>query len=762
MDDAVEGGMAAFIVAWADCTTPMLDEWLAARLGRIAQAFGAYGAFTPQEREVLCRRTIQALTLYQSRIAPDAASSSPPPGPLRFLKGVGPKREAQLAQLGIRTPGDLLRHYPSRYEDRTRMKAAANLEHRESACLQVEVIGAGECRRRGKIAVAEVPAKDSSGEVKLVWFGQPYRASQFEAGTVLLVTGQAMIHKGAMSFHVSETEVIQRPGETAPEQAPEGIVPVYPLGAGLTQTFMRGLIRHALKACEPLPSGAVPERIAREHGLMDYPEALREVHAPSSEEARAKARERIVFEELFVLQAALAQRRRQHVQTRAGAVLPARELVERFVQSLPFPPTGAQSRVLNDVAADLEATAPACRLIHGDVGAGKTICAAFALLAAALGGRQGALLAPTELLAEQHFATLTQLLRPFEVSCALLTGSMGESARRYALGQIQRGDARVIVGTHAIFQEAVTYRDLAVAVVDEQHRFGVRQRAQLATKGLHPNLFFMSATPIPRTLALTAYGDFDVSVLDELPPGRTPVVTHLAWGKSRHAAYETVVGRLVQGAQAYVICPLVEEQEGEAASAEREFRRLSLGPFASFKLGLLHGRMDAERRDQVMTQFREGHLEILISTTVVEVGVDVPNATVMLIENAERFGLAQLHQLRGRVARGTQAGICILMTRASTPEVVDRLRVLERTTNGFEIAEEDLRRRGPGELAGTRQSGLPDLRMADLIGDTPALVRARTEAFAIIEADPDLALPEHQALRDALWGDGDGLAGWAL
>ncbi len=754
--------MAAFIIAWAGETAPVLDEGLAARLGRIAQAFGAYGALSPQEREVLCRKTIQALSLYQSRIASESGSSSPPPGPLRFLKGVGPKREAQLAQLGIRTPVDLLRHYPSRYEDRSRMQTAASLEHRERACLQVEVTGPGECRRRGKMAVAEVPAKDASGDVNLVWFGQPYRASQFDAGTVLLVTGQAMVHKGTVSLHVSGTELIQRPGEAAPEEPPDGIVPVYPLGAGLTQAFMRSLIRRALEACEPLPPGAVPEHIAREHGLMGYPEALRELHAPSSDETRAKARERIVFEELFVLQAALARRRRQHAATRADAGLPARELVDQFVESLPFAPTGAQSRVLNDLAADLEAAAPACRLIHGDVGAGKTICAAFALLAAALQGRQAALLAPTELLAEQHFATLAQLLGPFDVSCALLTGSTGDSARRHALGRIQRGDARVIVGTHAIFQEAVTYRDLAVAVVDEQHRFGVRQRAQLAAKGLHPNLFFMSATPIPRTLALTAYGDFDVSVLDEMPPGRTPVVTHLAWGNRRNAAYETVAGRLARGAQAYVICPLVEGQEGETASAEREFRRLSLGPFASFKLGLLHGRMDSERKNQVMSEFREGRLEVLVSTTVVEVGVDVPNATVMLIENAERFGLAQLHQLRGRVARGRQAGICILMTRAGTPEVVERLRVLERTTNGFEIAEEDLRRRGPGELAGTRQSGLPDLRMADLLADTPALVKARAEAFAVMESDPDLTLPEHQTLREALSGDGDGLGAWAL
>jgi len=762
-DASVFGGLGAYLVRWADELSPGLEPPLRKRLARIREAFTGYQGMSPEERRDLCERTVKALNLYAARAAARSpAQDITPASNVRFLRGVGPKRAALLAQLSIHTVHDLLRHYPLRYDDRRNCPPVAGLEHRQSATIRVRVTGAGNVSRPRGRSLARVPATDGVTPIALVWFNQPYRAGQFDAGAELLVTGQVMVRKGEYSITVAEFEAVSQ-AEGAESLNSGRIVAIYGLTAGVSQGFLRGLVNHALQVCSFLPTGAVPEALAAQRGLIDLPDALRQIHFPEDESARTAARARIAYEELFVLQAALAKRRRGMTESSVDASVSLADLQQEYSQALPFGLTGAQARVIGDIQADLEQRAPANRLIHGDVGSGKTVCAAFALLGAARAGKQAAMMAPTELLAEQHLRTVGGLLEPLGVRCRLLTGALGTAARSYAHRRIAGGDDAVIIGTQALFQEGVAFRDLAAVIIDEQHRFGVNQRAQLSAKGLCPNVFVMSATPIPRTLALTAYGDFDVSVLDELPPGRKPVFTQVAWGRERAQAYETVAGRVAAGGQAYIVCPTVDaDAQGSLAAAESEYYRLQNGPFAAFKVGLLHGRIDASAREEIMEQFRAGRIEILVATTVIEVGVDVPNATVMLVENSERFGLAQLHQLRGRIGRGEDESICVLLTRASAPDVIGRLRVLERTNDGFEIAEEDLRRRGPGELTGTRQSGLPDLRIADLVADTATLVKAREDAFEIIQADEDLKAPEHKGLREALAAFQSEARQWAM
>lgn len=762
-DDAVIGGFGRFVRQWAAKTARGAPPEPARSLERLGAAFGDYETLRPEQRRELCEKAVRALELYQRRYG-TSADGGPvtTASPVTALRGVGPRRAEAFAQLGIHTVGDLLAHFPTRHDDRRNCPPVASLAHRQSATVPVTVTGKGWVRRISGHQIGQVPASDGTTDVVLSWFGGPYRAEQYEPGTALVVTGQVMIRKGEFGITVAEVEVLPGP-EVERSLCMGRLTPTYPLVKGLSQVFLRRLVWCALEACAELPRSAVPEETAEARGLSALGDAVREMHFPADENALRAARERIAYEELFVLQAALAQRRGALQRAIGRAALPVGGLLEEFRVHLPFSLTGAQERVIGEMAGDLEAPAPAGRLIHGDVGSGKTVCAAFALLAAARQGRQAALMAPTELLARQHHRVVEELLGPLGVQCLLLLGGMGEAARRAARGQIAGGEAAVVIGTHALFQEGVRFGDLAVAIIDEQHRFGVRQRAELAAKGDSPNVFVMSATPIPRTLALTAYGDMDVSALDELPPGRKPVTTVLAWGKERYTAYETVAHRVAEGRQAYIVCPLVEGgEESRLAAAEREFARLRMGPLAAFRLGLVHGRLPAAERDETMERFRRGDVEILVTTTVVEVGVDVPNATVMLVENAERFGPAQLHQLRGRIARGEHEGICILLTRARSPDVIERLQVLERTSDGFEIAEEDLRRRGPGEMTGLRQSGLPDLRLADLVGDTRLLSRAREDAFALLEADPRLERPEHAALKEALRRMADDAGPWAF
>lgn len=770
-DKAVIGGMARLLQRWAAETA---DEVSGDGLRSDLRRLKAKAANYPNEslegrRELLAEAERLATRVARAAGAPGAKPDkgarrtqdgpAGPPGwhsPLSQLPGIGPARSAELAKAGLHTFGDLLQYYPFRYEDRRSPQAVRQLAHRQSACLEVEITGPGKVVGKYGDQRAIIPATDGSDPVDLVWFHQPYRATQAKPGDKLVVMGQVRIHQGKVALTVSEAEALSGEGLNT-----RRLVPIYS-APPFSQVVTRKLMAAALHQCQDFPEERVPPEIIARHELVSLAEAMREIHFPTNSETLKEARARIAYDELFLLQVRLAQRRRRAKRAPAGGALEPGDCLAELRQALPFRLTGAQERVAAEVLDDLRRPEAASRLIHGDVGSGKTVVAALALLAAARAGRQAVLMAPTELLAQQHHRTLGEMLGPLGLQVELLVGGLDPSARRRALAALAEGRTQVAVGTHALFQEGVRFADLAVAVIDEQHRFGVRQRALLVGKGLQPNTFIMSATPIPRTLALTAYGDFDVSVLDQLPPGRRPVCTEVVLRQDIRRAYRLVSDAVERGQQAYLVCPLIERNESMLqAAAEELFQQFRRGIFPSLRLGLVHGKLPPEERDAVMEQFRRGELEALIATTVVEVGVDVPTATVMVIMDAERFGLAQLHQLRGRVARSHTQAYCALVTGSRNEEVIERLKVLERTTDGFLVAEEDLRRRGPGEMAGLRQSGLPDPRMADLLADTQTLAMARADAFALVEEDPALEKDEHALLREALGPEPKGPA-WTL
>jgi ATP-dependent DNA helicase RecG len=535
-----------------------------------------------------------------------------------------------------------------------------------------------------------------------------------------------------------------------------------PAKATKRQSALRKAISMAFDKCPEALEEVLPPSVLTQFELPSREWSLRQIHFPDDWSSQEAARERLLFEELFLLQVALAQKKASaHVEEIGIRHVVEDEKIKAFVRALPFKLTSAQKRVMNDIRRDLKSAHPMNRLLHGDVGSGKTLVAAYALWTAHACGRQGALLAPTEILAEQHFSTLTRLFKPFGIEVALLEGSLKSKQKQRIQADLNEGRVSIVVGTHALIQEAVEFNNLSVAVVDEQHRFGVMQRAALAPKGpqgLKPDVLVMTATPIPRTMALTVYGDLDVSVLDELPPGRQPIKTVKIKPQQRERAYQFVRDEVKKGRQAYVVCPLVEESEKlahlKAATALAE--NLRVGELQNLRVGLVHGQMSAVERDEQMELFRAGMWDVLVSTTVIEVGVDVPNATVMLIEDAERFGLSQLHLLRGRVGRGEHKSTCVLLGDPKTDDGKARLQVMTKTTDGFLIAEQDLALRGPGEFYGTRQSGLPDFRLANIIADVDAIQVAREAAFELVQSDPHLQHADHQKLKRAIhrfWGD---------
>ncbi len=667
--------------------------------------------------------------------------------PVSALRGVGDKRAAHLAKIGIRTVGDLLTHCPLRYEDRRTTQALGELVDGQTACVEVQVCGPGKIVRRGRRRIVTVPATDGTQTVTLVWFNQPYRATQFPRGSRLLVTGRSQLRGRSPSIVVSEVERLDNNEHLSARR----LTAVYPLTAGLSQRLVRGLVSQALERIERIPPGVVPATTLKRRGLMTFEQAVRMLHLPASLHDAQQARRRLAYEELYLLQACLARYRSSIKSSADGIRIPAGRAAKELAGVLPFTLTAAQERVIAGILDYLASAEPAYCLVHGDVGSGKTVVAAAALLATARAGHQAAIMVPTELLAEQHHERLSRMLQPLGVRVALLTGGLPRAAAAEVKRDLQAGCINVVVGTHALLQSNVTFADLALVIVDEQHRFGVRQRAALCSKGRQPHVIVMSATPIPRTLALTAYGDFDILVLDELPPGRKPVYTKLLLPCDRRRAYDFIIRRVQEGQQGYIVCPLIKEAASQyLVAAESYYHHLAQQELPDLRLGLVHGAMAADRRRQVVAQFRRGEVDVLVATSVLEVGVDVPSATVMMVENAERFGLAQLHQLRGRVARSRRQAYCLLVSGSDNPQVIDRLQVLVRCNDGFEIAREDLRRRGPGEITGVRQHGLPNLRIADLLADTRTLAQARRDAFAAVAEDPALQLPQHAALRHAL------------
>lgn len=691
--------------------------------------------------------------------------------PITTLAGISDTYGRRLERLGITTVRDLLYHLPARYEDFSAMRHINELMYGQEVTI-VGVVQEAKNRQsqRGSVVTTAV-ISDGTGTVQVTWFNQPWLTRTLTPGKPIRLSGKVGVYLGRITFQSPRWEPV------SDEQLhTNGIIPIYPLTEKVSESWLRARIRAALKQYGRRVPDPLPLALRESLGLVDLPAALELVHAPKNLAQTEEARRRLAFDELLSLQIGVLAQRREWRSQPGRSLQPDEAILERFYARLPFRLTAAQTRALDEILADMAESAPMSRLLQGDVGSGKTVVAAAAMLVAVTTGMQAALMAPTEILAEQHYRSLSALLSrpaeerdesapvdsPFllgtrEPTIALLTGSTPAAERRDLLERLAAGELDILVGTHALIQPDVAFNRLGLVVVDEQHRFGVEQRGALRQKGgeATPDVLVMSATPIPRSLALTLYGDLDLSVIEELPPGRTPVMTRIITPRQRERAYSYIRAQVREGHQAFVICPLVEESEkSEARAAVDEYHRLQQEIFPDLKLGLLHGRMTAAEKEAVMAEFYRGERHILVSTAVVEVGIDVPNATVMLVEGANRFGLAQLHQFRGRVGRGAHRSLCLLLAEEDlSAEGEQRLRALEETTDGFKLAEIDLQLRGPGEFFGTRQSGIPDLTVARL-GDSRALDLARRAAQAIINADPELSWSEHQLLKrrvSAFW-----------
>lgn len=747
--------------------TPISDR---SRWQDFAIKYAQYPQLTTTQRQSLVTQTRQFL--HQLKRTLETPNEPPPPKlprtvsvaekqaslreitldqPLSAIAEVGYSKAELLKRLGLFTVKDLLFYYPRDHIDYARQVSISRLNPGETVTIvgSVKRCNCFTSPKNKNLSIFELFLQDNTGKIKLNRFfagtrftnrgWQEKQKKLYPLGAIVAASGLVKQNRFGLTLDNPEIEVLDSLGSNIESLKIGRVLPVYPLTEGVPAD----LIRRAIVAClgaikqirDPLPVG-----LRNQYGLIPLKDAIANIHFPETPALLTHARRRLVFDEFFYLQLGFLQRRQEQKHLEKSAIfLPQGKLIENFNQLLPFKLTNAQQRVINEILEDLNSSTPMNRLVQGDVGAGKTIVAVFSILAAIQSGYQAALMAPTEVLAEQHYRKLVTWFNLLHLPVELLTGSTKIAKRREIHSQLETGELPLLVGTHALIQDKVNFQRLGLVVIDEQHRFGVQQRAKLLAKGQSPHVLTMTATPIPRTLALTLHGDLDVSQIDELPPGRQPIQTTALMGKERTQAYDLIRREVAQGRQAYIIFPMIEESEKlDVRAAVEEHKKLSETVFPQFNIGLLHGRMSSSEKDEILTNFRDNKSQIIVSTTVIEVGVDVPNATVMLIENAERFGLSQLHQLRGRVGRGSHQSYCLLMSNSKTPDSRQRLSVLEQSQDGFFISEMDLRFRGPGTVLGTRQSGLPDFALASLVEDQEILELARSAAEKILIADSHL------------------------
>ncbi len=746
----------------------ILDKW-----SNLVEKYTQYPDLPASQRQVLVTYTRQFLNQLQRTLE---AQNNPPKPKLPQTKplvnstpqnpysdpitletslsdvpNIGKGKSPYLGRLGLMTVRDLLFYYPRDHIDYARQVTIANLTEGETVTI-VGTVSRCSCFNSPKnkqLTILEIVIRDHTGQLKISRFfagsrfnnrgWQEKMKRDYPAGATLAASGLVKKNKYGVTLDNPELEVLESHGATIESLKIGRVLPVYPLTDGVGADLVRNAILTVLPVADKLRD-PLPEIIKNQYAFINLKEAIKNIHFPENPESLIHARRRLVFDEFFYLQLGFLHRRKVEKATEKSAIFhPEGELITRFNNLLPFRLTNAQQRVINEILEDLSLPTPMNRLVQGDVGAGKTVVAVFAILAAIQSGYQAALMAPTEVLAEQHYRKLVGWFNLLHLPVELLTGSTKIKKRREIHAQLETGELPLLVGTHALIQDTVNFNKLGLVVIDEQHRFGVQQRARLLSKGEAPHVLTMTATPIPRTLALTLHGDLDVSQIDELPPGRQPIETTAVNGHSRTQVFDLIRREVAQGRQVYIIFPLIEESEKlDVKAATKEYERLKEKIFPEFEIGLLHGRMKSEEKDEVLTGFRDNKYQIIVSTTVIEVGVDVPNATVMLIENAERFGLSQLHQLRGRVGRGTHQSHCILMSSSNTPDSKQRLAVLEQSQDGFFISEMDLRLRGPGQVLGQKQSGLADFALASLVEDQDVLMLARDAAEKIILADQSL------------------------
>jgi len=773
---AVIGGLDKYVARWASQFLSGHDFYLLhGQLKTLLLSPPAYAERSIAARRIWVESVLQGLDrMEEGRGIPVQevkAPKKPQPGavavasldsPVAGVKGVGQTIAVRLARLGVECIRDLLYFFPRRFLDFSQRRTVSTLETGKEQTIFVDVWEARQVML-GRMKSTEAVLGDNTGNVRAVWFNQPWVAKQLKVNARIALSGRASEFNYVKVFENPEWEVV----DDRELLHTDRLVPVYPLTGGLYPRQVRAVVRNALDVYLANLPEFLPSTVRQRCGLMDLQDAVMQAHYPIDYASQNKARWRLAFDELFLLQLGVLSRKRNWQEEQPGRRLSIEQNdINGFIEALPFKLTSAQIKVIDEICRDLGRDVPMSRLLQGDVGSGKTVVAAVALLAAVLNGCQGALMAPTEILAEQHFTTLYSLLSAVsagssretnictfkgimqrEISVALLTGSLAAGDKSKIHELLRLGEVDIVIGTHALVQKGVKFASLGLAVIDEQHRFGVLQRSALKQKGYNPHLLVMTATPIPRTLALTLFGDLDISTIDEMPAGRQVIKTRWLKPQDRRRAYNFIRKQAREGRQSFIICPLIEESESlDAKAAVAEHKRLSGEIFPDLKLGLLHGRMKNADKEAVMRDFKAGALDVLVSTSVVEVGIDVPNATVMLVEAADRFGLSQLHQFRGRVGRGENQSYCILLSENPSEYGRERLRAIEELTDGFALAEKDLELRGPGEFFGTRQSGLPDLKMARLT-DVRLLEMARREAVLLFEKDPALTAAENELLR---------------